>query len=81
MDPNTVETMILGTLALVATVIFIVPVGMYLHSIFQEVTDESAEHSSIRREEYRSARLRIILMGFVSMIVFVGFTVALALVI
>ena len=75
MDPHTVNTLIMGALALVAVVIFIVPVGMYIHNIFQEVSDESAEHSRARREEYASARLRIILMGLVTMLVFVGFTV------
>lgn len=75
MSPDTVNAAIMGALALVAVVIFIVPVGMYMHNIFQEVSDESAEHSRARREEYASARLRIILMGFVTMLVFVGFTV------
>lgn len=75
MDPHAVDTLIMGALALVAVVIFIVPVGMYIHNIFQEVSDESAEHSRARREEYESARLRIVLMGFVTMLVFVGFTV------
>lgn len=76
MDPHTVNTLILGALALVAVVIFLVPVGMYIYSIVQEASDEFAEHSRTRREEYQSARLRIVLMGFVTMLVFVGFTVA-----
>ena len=80
MDPHTVNTLIMGALALVAVVIFIVPVGMYIYNIIQEVSDESAEHSRARREEYQSARLRIILMGFATLLVFVGFTAILPMV-
>lgn len=81
MSPDIVNAMIMGALALIAVVIFVVPVGMYLYNVFQEVSDESAEHSRARREEYASARLRIVLMGFVSMVVLVGFTVLLMVVI
>lgn len=81
MSPDTVNAAIMGALAFIAFVILVVPVGMYLYKVFQEVTDESAEHSSIRREEYASARLRIVLMGFVSMLGLVGFTVLLMVVI
>lgn len=80
MNPDTVDTLILGAIALIAAVIFLVPVGMYLHNIFQEASDESAEHSRTRREEYQSARLRIILMGFATLLVFVGFTAILPMV-
>ena len=80
MSPDTVNAAIMGALAFIAVVIFVVPVGMYLYKVFQEVTDESAEHSSIRREEYQSARLRIILMGFATLLVFVGFTAVLPMV-
>ena len=80
MDPHTVDTLIMGALALIAAVIFLVPVGIFIHSIYQESFDESAEHSRDRREEYQSARLRIILMGFVTLLVFVGFTAILPMV-
>lgn len=80
MDPHTVDTLIMGAIALIAAVIFLVPVGMYIHNIVQESFDESAEHSRARREEYQSARLRIILMGFVTLLVFVGFTAVLPMV-
>lgn len=80
MDPHTVDTLIMGALALIAAAIFLVPVGIFIHNIFQEASDESAEHSRTRREEYQSARLRIILMGFVTLLVFVGFTAILPMV-
>lgn len=81
MTTDTIETMVLVGLAIVPIVIFLFSIGMYLYNIFQEVSDESAEHSRARREEYQSARLRIVLMGFVSMVVLVGFTVLLMVVI
>jgi len=80
MTTDTIETMVLVGLAIAPIVIFLFSIGMYLYNIFQEVSDESAEHSRARREEYQSARLRIILTGFAVFLVFVGLTVALTVV-
>ena len=80
MTTDTIETMVLVGLAIAPIVIFLFSIGMYLYNIFQEVSDESAEHSRARREEYQSARLRIILTGFAVFLVLVGLTVALTVV-
>lgn len=81
MNTGTVETMVLVALAIAPIIIFLFSIGMYLYNIFQEVSDESAEHSRARREEYASARLRIVLTGFVIFLGFVGFTVVLTMMI
>lgn len=74
MDPSTVKLLFLSAPVLGVVVIGVLMIVLYMRSVFEEVTDESARYSPHRREDYQAQRLRTALYGLASILVLVLLT-------
>lgn len=72
------STLILFCLTMGVAAAIVLTIGLFLHSILNEISDDSARYSLYRCEKYQDQRLRIALTGLATIAVIVLLTVVLA---
>lgn len=72
------KTLILLCLALGVVVATILTIGLFMRTVFDEVSDDAARYSPHRREDYQAQRLRISLFGLLTILTFVVLTAGVA---